>query len=78
MRRGVDGEMAVLRVMSDIHVGDDVTLRGRAYCVRGLSPMSASPRRALLEDVETGKSVEAHLDELDAVDEGDDSAGAAA
>ena len=56
--------MAVLRLMSDIHVGDDVTFRGRAYFVRGLSPMSASPRRALLEDVETGESVEAHLDEL--------------
>lgn len=74
MRRGVDGEMAVLRVMSDIHVGDDVTFHGRVYCVRGLSPMSASPRRALLEDVETGESVEAHLDELDAVEEGGDSA----
>jgi hypothetical protein len=74
MRRGVDGEMAVLRLMSDIHVGDDVTFRGRVYTVRGLSPMSASPRRALLEDVETGESVEAHLDELDTVEEGGDSA----
>ena len=66
MRRGVGGETAVLRLMSDIHVGDDVTFRGRAYVVRGLSPMSASPRRALLEDVETGENVEAHLDELSA------------
>lgn len=74
MRRGVDGEMVVLRLMSDIHVGDDVTFRGRVYFVRGLSPMSASPRRALLEDIETGESVEAHLDELDTVGEGDDSA----
>jgi len=64
MRRGVGGETAVLRLMSDIHVGDDVTFRGRAYVVRGLSPMSASPRRALLKDVETGENVEAHLDEL--------------
>jgi len=61
MRRGVGGETAVLRLMSDIHVGDDVTFRGRAYVVRGLSPMSASPRRALLEDVETGENVEADL-----------------
>jgi len=66
MRRGVGGETAVLRLMSDIHVGDDVTFRGRAYVVRGLSPMSASPRRALLEDVETSENVEAHLDELSA------------
>jgi len=64
MRRGVGGEMAVLRLMSDIHVGDDVIFRGRVYSVRGLSPMSASPRRALLEDLETGENVEAHLDEL--------------
>ena len=64
MRRGVGGETAVLRLMSDIHVGDDVIFRGRVYSVRGLSPMSASPRRALLEDVETGENVEAHLDEL--------------
>ena len=66
MRRGVGGETVVLRLMSDIHVGDDVTFRGRAYVVRGLSPMSASPRRALLEDVETAENVEAHLDELSA------------
>src|SRR5436305_14647284 len=64
MRRGVGCEMAVLRLRSDIHVGDDVIFRGRVYSVRGLSPMSASPRRALLEDLETGENVEAHLDEL--------------
>jgi hypothetical protein len=66
--------MAVLRLMSDISVGDEVTFRGRVYRVRGLSPMSASPRRALLEDLETGENVEAHLDELDVVEEGGDSA----
>ena len=65
MRRGVGGEMAVLRLMSDIHVGDDVIFRGRVYSVRGLSPMSASPRRALLEEVQTGENLEAHLEELE-------------
>ena len=65
--------MAALRLMTDIRVGDDVTYDGRVYRVRGISPMSASPRRVLLEDVETGENVEAPLDDLDPVD-GPDSA----
>jgi hypothetical protein len=56
----------VLAVMSDIHVGDDVTFHGHVFNVRGLSPMSATPRRVLLEDRETGETIEAPLDELEA------------
>jgi len=42
--------------MSDIHVGDDVTFHGHVFNVRGLSPMSATPRRVLLENRETGET----------------------
>ena len=70
MRRGVDGERWALRLMTDIHVGDEVTYEGRVYRVRGISPMSASPRRVLLEDVETSANVEAPLDDLDPLDGG--------
>jgi hypothetical protein len=56
----------VLAVMSDIHVGDDVTFHGHVFNVRGLSPMSATPRRVLLEDRETGETIEAPLDEFEA------------
>jgi len=66
--------MAALRVMTDIRVGDDVTFDGRVYRVRGISPMSASPRRVLLEDVETGEDVEAPLDDIDPLDSGDSAA----
>lgn len=66
--------MAALRLMTDIRVGDDVTFNGRVYRVRGISPMSASPRRVLLEDVETGENVEAPLDEIDPLDSGDSAA----
>ena len=52
--------------MSDIHVGDDVSFHGHVFNVRGLSPMSATPRRVLLEDRETGETIEAPLDELEA------------
>ena len=55
--------MAALRLMTDIHVGDLVTYDGRLLRVRGISPMSASPRRVLLEDVE------ALLDDLEPADD---------
>ena len=75
MRRGVDGNGKVLRLMTDIHVGDDVTLRGRVLRIRGISPMSASPRRVLLEDLETGESIEARLDEVEPTEDERGSAG---
>jgi len=65
--------MAALRLMTDIRVGDLVTYEGRVLRVRGISPMSASPRRVLLEDRETGEQVEARVDDLEPVD-GPDSA----
>lgn len=61
--------------MTDIHVGDDVILRGRVLRVCGISPMSASPRRVLLEDLETGESLEARLDELEPGEDHRESAG---
>jgi len=60
--------------MTDIHVGDEVTYEGRVYRIRGISPMSASPRRVLLEDVETSENVEAPLDDLEPLDGGDSAA----
>jgi hypothetical protein len=53
-----------MRLMVDFHVGTRVTHDGRLFVVRGLSPMSASPRRVLLEDVETHALVEATAAEL--------------
>ena len=61
--------MAGLRLMTEIRVGDVVTYEGRVLCVRGISPMSASPRRVLLEDRDTGEEVEARLDELEPFDD---------
>jgi hypothetical protein len=57
--------MVVLRSMSEIRVGDDVTYHGRVLRVRGISPMSASPRRVLLEDDETGEILEVALSDLE-------------
>lgn len=51
--------------MADIRVGDDVIYGRRVLRVRGLSPMSASPRRVLLEDPDTGEVVEVALDDLE-------------
>ena len=65
--------MAALRLMTDIRVGDLVTYEGRVLRVRGISPMSASPRRVLLEDPRTGEQVEAPVDDLEPVN-GPDSA----
>jgi len=66
--------MAALRLMTDIRVGDLVTYEGRVLRVRGISPMSASPRRVLLEDRETGEQVEAQMDDLEPVDDPDSAA----
>jgi hypothetical protein len=71
---GIDGlargagsmeKTVALRLMMEIHVGDLVTYEGRVLRVRGISPMSASPRRVLLEDVDTGEDIEAPLEELE-------------
>jgi hypothetical protein len=63
--------MVALRPMTDIRVGDDVTYRDRVLRVRGISPMSASPRRVLLEDLETGETLEVALADLE-LENGDD------
>jgi hypothetical protein len=50
--------------MAELHVGDRVLFDGRTCVVRGVSPMSAIPRRVQLEDVETGEWVEVDADDL--------------
>jgi hypothetical protein len=49
--------------MRDFHIGDRVTFRGRAYLVRGFSPMSVAPT-IHLENAETGEELEVTVDEL--------------
>jgi NMD protein affecting ribosome stability and mRNA decay len=61
--------MVVLRRMTDIRVGDLVTYGGRVLRVRGISPMSASPRRVLLEDPDTGETLEAPIDDVDSAED---------
>lgn len=61
--------MAAVRSMDETRVGDVVTYDGRVLRVRGISPMSASPRRVLLEDVETGEHVEAQFDDIEPLDD---------
>jgi hypothetical protein len=61
--------MAVLRLMNDIRVGDEVAHDGRVFRVRGISPMSASPRRVQLEDLDTGALIEVRADEIASIRE---------
>lgn len=51
--------------MTETRVGDEVVYHGRIFRVRGLSPMSASPRRVLLEEPATGALVEVRVDEVE-------------
>jgi hypothetical protein len=55
-------QLRALRRMANLHIGDSVTFRERAYLVRGLSPMGAGTRRVQLEDVETGEHIEIPAD----------------
>jgi hypothetical protein len=50
--------------MRDFHIGDRVTFFGRAYFVRGFSPMSAPRRSIQLEDADTGEGIEIPIDDL--------------
>jgi hypothetical protein len=50
--------------MRDFHIGDRVTFFGRAYFVRGVSPMSVAPPTIHLEDEQTGELVEVAVDDL--------------
>ena len=50
--------------MRDFHIGDRVTFFGRAYLVRGFSPMSVTPATMQLEDADTGKQLEIAIDDL--------------
>jgi hypothetical protein len=51
--------------MAELHIGERVTFRDRAYIVRGVSPMSAIPCRVHLEDAETGEEIEADTADLE-------------
>ena len=51
--------------MAELHIGERVTFRDRAYIVRGISPMGVTPCRVHLEDPETGEEVEADADDLE-------------
>ena len=50
--------------VTDLHIGECVTLRDRWFYVRGVSPTGAANRRVQLEDVDTGERIEACLDEI--------------
>jgi len=47
-------------------IGELVTYKGRRYYLRGFDPRGVSPRRAYLEDAETGERLKAPLSELEA------------
>ena len=50
--------------MTNLHIGDCVMFRDRAYLVRGMSPMGVETRRIQLEDVDTGERVEASIGDI--------------
>ena len=57
------------RVMN-VHIGDCVTFSGRAYLVRGMSPMGAVRRRLQLEELDTGEHIEVSADGVHRVEDG--------
>jgi hypothetical protein len=50
--------------VTNLHIGEYVTLRDRWFYVRAVSPTAAADRRVQLEDAETGELVEASLSEI--------------
>ena len=54
-----------LREMSEIHIGEEVVYKGRAFRVRGLSPMGARRRRILLVDLLTDERIDVPPEALD-------------
>ena len=50
--------------LHNLHIGDCVTFRDRAYFVRGMSPMGAVLRRVQLEDEDTGEHIEPSVDDV--------------
>ena len=51
--------------MANLHIGDSVTFRDRAYFIRGMSPMGVTPRRIHLEDADTGERIEVPEDQAE-------------
>jgi hypothetical protein len=58
--------------MTNLHIGDCVTVDEHAYVVRGMSPMGAVLRRVQLEDVVSGELVEATVDDVEGLVLGSD------
>lgn len=50
--------------MRDFHIGDRVTFFGRAFYVRGFSPMGVTTPTIHLEDAQTGELAEVAIDDL--------------
>lgn len=50
--------------MTELRIGERVTLIGRAFELVGLTAMSVRPKRVLLRDLETGEQVDVLADEL--------------
>jgi hypothetical protein len=50
--------------MRDFQIGDQLTFSGRAYFVRGFSPMSVTAPTIQLADAQTGEQIEVALGDL--------------
>lgn len=57
--------------MTNLHLGDEITFRGRVYRLHSISPMSVGDCRVVLEDSETKDLVEIAVDEMQGVHRGD-------
>ena len=51
-------------LMTELRIGEQVTLNGRAFEIMGITAMSVKPKRVFLRDVETGEQVDVLADEL--------------
>ena len=51
--------------VTNLHIGEYVTLRDRWFYVRGVSSTAAENCRVQLEDMDTGERVEASPDEIE-------------
>ncbi len=51
--------------LTNLHIGEYVTLRDRWFYVRGVSSKTAASCRVQLEDMDTGERLEASSDEIE-------------
>jgi hypothetical protein len=52
--------------MVELCIGERVSLGGRVFVVHGFTPLSVSPGRVHLEDVETGEWLEVSTNDVQA------------